>query len=358
MRIFISYNCQNQDIVKMLIEDLETLGHVIWFDQELSGGHVWWDRVLAEIRECGLFCFILSSASIDSYACKLEFTYAADLCKIILPILVTDGVSTGLLPPALAKIQYVDYREQDKKAAYALIKALGIYPLPNRCLSPCPLAPSVPISYLGELKTEIESSAALDFQAQAALLLKLKERLGREGEVRDAQALMLKLRQRNDLLAKIAEEIDVLLPRIKEVLKNSVETHEATKSQKANLLPIDAEILHKVPVTSLASTAESSSTLSGKVILNKVSENNLTVTYNNHEILYRNSYLGIETIYYDGREVSKKWTALGGPHSFHVYEEDEVVIYELQVSWDKLAEIKAERRNHFHQRLIFSPTFP
>jgi len=192
------------------VDDIENLGHDVWFDQELTGGHAWWDQVLERIRECDLFIFALAREALDSYACKLEYTYAFNLSKTILPILMTDGVSTNLLPPALSKIQYVDYRSQDKQSAFSLFKALSNLPAPQPLPEPLPEPPEVPISYLGDLKEQIETKATLSFQDQTALLIKLKERLNYNNEVDDVLNLLRQLGQRDDLFAKVAKEIDRL----------------------------------------------------------------------------------------------------------------------------------------------------
>jgi len=161
LQIFISYSRQIQDMAKTLIQDFESLGHTVWFDQELTGGQVWWDQVLLRIRECDLFVFVLAPEALDSPACKLEYTYAFSLHKTILPILVADGVSINLLPPALSIIQFVDYRRLDRHAAFALIKALNNLPTPQPLPDPLPEPPEAPISYLGKLKIQIETMANL-----------------------------------------------------------------------------------------------------------------------------------------------------------------------------------------------------
>jgi hypothetical protein len=42
-KVFISYDRANMPIVATLVEDIGNLGHLVWFDQELRGGRVWWD---------------------------------------------------------------------------------------------------------------------------------------------------------------------------------------------------------------------------------------------------------------------------------------------------------------------------
>jgi len=153
-------------------------------------------RDFAQIRECDLFIFALAPEALDSYACKLEYTYAFHLYKTILPILVAEGVSINLLPPTLSNIQFVDYRSQDRQSAFALVKALSNLPTPQPLREPLPKPPEVPISYLGNLKDQIDTRATLSFQEQTALLLKLKERLVDVNEFDDVLNLLRRLRKR------------------------------------------------------------------------------------------------------------------------------------------------------------------
>ena len=38
MNIFVSYNRQSESIITTLADDIQDLGHEVWFEQELSGG--------------------------------------------------------------------------------------------------------------------------------------------------------------------------------------------------------------------------------------------------------------------------------------------------------------------------------
>ena len=135
--IFISYTRQSEAIARTLANDIEALGNTVWFDQELSGGQAWWDQILVSVRDCDVFVFVLTPEALKSTACKLEFGYAADLGKPIVPVLVSAGVSTNLLPPALSQIQFVDYRNQDRDATI---------PPPQPLPDPLPASPEAPIS--------------------------------------------------------------------------------------------------------------------------------------------------------------------------------------------------------------------
>lgn len=209
--VFVSYARENQEAVKSLALDLGELDYQVWFDNELTGGQTWWDQLLAKIRECDRFAFGLSPESLDSQACKLERTYALNLGKSILPILIADDVPTDLLPTDLAQVHFVDYRAADKRALISLLKAIKRLPLPRPLPSPLPEPPAAPVSYLGSLRERVESAGQLSSQEQAELLLTLKRGLkDAKGKV-GALTLLKQMRNRQDLYAWIGEEIDELV---------------------------------------------------------------------------------------------------------------------------------------------------
>ncbi len=209
--IFISYNRDNELIAKVLDNDIQALGHSVWFDQELSGGQAWWDQILASIRDCDVFVFVLSQKSLNSTACNREYGYASDLGKPVLPVMVSKGVSTNLLPPALSKIQFVDYQEQGRDAAFRLARALASVSTSESLPDPLPAPPGVPLSYLGSLTEQIGAAATLNYEEQSVLTVDLRKSLRDPETMVDARALLKKFRRRRDLLATIADEIDELL---------------------------------------------------------------------------------------------------------------------------------------------------
>jgi hypothetical protein len=214
--IFISYSRQSKAVAKALVDDVEALGHTVWFDQELSGGQAWWDQILSMIRRCDLFVFALDPAALNSTACKLEYGYAADLRKPILPILISEGVSTNLLPPSLSQIQFVDYRNQDHTAALRLARAFTALPPPATLPDPLPGPPEAPVSYLGSLAAKLETTSLLTYEEQSALVFDLKKGLRDPVTADDTRTLLKTFRKRRDLLAGIAEEIDELFAGLRE----------------------------------------------------------------------------------------------------------------------------------------------
>ena len=210
-RVFISYSRTNLPIVRQLVQDLKAIGVEAWYDETLTGGQKWWLNILANIRECDIFIFALSPDSWDSEACKSELGYVRQLGKTILPVLVADGINLNLLPAPLHEIQVTDYRRCDKEAAFALVRSINAAPPSPPLPDPLPEAPEVPVSYLSTLKERIETSKTLTAQEQITLVFELETSLkdGRsQSEVRD---LLLRLRRRDDLLAKVASNVDAAL---------------------------------------------------------------------------------------------------------------------------------------------------
>ena len=229
--IFVSYSHQSEAFVRILVDDIEALGHTVWFDRELSGGQAWWDQILETIRECDVFAFALDTGTMNSTACKRECEYAANLGKLILPVLITEGVSTKLLPPILSKIQYVDYRKRDRDAAFRLARAFTNLPPPNPLPDPLPVPPDVPISYLVNLTEQIERTSALSYEKQSSLVVDLKRSLRDPETTDDARTLLERLRKRRDLLATIAEEIDEVLRSMEKASSAFSQSSESVLSQ-------------------------------------------------------------------------------------------------------------------------------
>jgi len=213
VNVFLSYSRLNASAAAAVAEDVRQMGHAAWFDREVIGGQAWWNAILRQIRECDLCILVLTPQLLESKACRAEFTYASQLNKTILPVLCHDGVKVNLLPPELSKIQFVDYRAQDKSAAFALLKAIQAAPPPLPPPNPLPAEPSVPISYLGDLRAQIESDQDMNLQRQRDLLYEVKRRLNDPESASASRDLLRLLRARQDLFASVAEEINDALGR-------------------------------------------------------------------------------------------------------------------------------------------------
>ncbi|GAB1423996.1 hypothetical protein MASR2M16_12300 [Thauera terpenica] len=212
--IFLSYGRSSEAITTELAGDLTALGHEVWFDRHLSGGQQWWDAILASIRKCEIFVFVLDPGSLDSRACRSEYRYGAALGKSILPVRVSTEVSTTMLPVELSQLQYVDYLSRDHDSALKLARAIGSLKSPGPLPDPLPEPPPPPVSRLGELAARLNDAGQLGYEQQAALLIELKTLLrDQPSAADDARKLLERLRQRPGTFAVVADEIDELLAR-------------------------------------------------------------------------------------------------------------------------------------------------
>ena len=215
-KVFVSYSRNNLDVVSQLVEDLQAVGMNTWHDQTLTGGQRWWDNILANIRDCEIFIFALSPESWESEACRSELAYVCGLGKPILPVLVADGINLNLLSAPLHEIQVTDYRSRDKGAAFALLKALNATPACPALPEPLPPPPAVPVSYLGTLKERIDFNGALGAQEQNLLFLELEEAMEEGRSPAEVKELLLSLKRRDDLLAKVAVRVDAAIKNLDE----------------------------------------------------------------------------------------------------------------------------------------------
>lgn len=215
-KVFVSYSRTNLDVVTQLVEDLQAVGMSPWHDQTLTGGQRWWDNILANIRDCEIFIFALSRESWESEACRSELSYVCGLGKPILPVLVADGINLNLLSAPLHEIQVTDYRARDKGAAFALLKALNATPPCPPLPDPLPPSPAVPVSYLGTLKERIDFNGTLTAQEQNLLFIELEEAINEGRSPVEVRELLLSLKRRDDLLAKVAVKVDAALKMLDE----------------------------------------------------------------------------------------------------------------------------------------------
>lgn len=222
-RVFVSYSRRNLEVVTQLIQDLNAVGVNTWHDQTLTGGQRWWDNILQNIRDCDIFVFALSPQSLDSEACKSELSYVAKLGKPILPVLVAEGVNINLLSHPLAEIQVTDCRSGDKQAVFALMKSIFATNAAPALPDPLPEPPAVPLSYMSNLSERIDSSLPMSAQDQITLLFELEQELDDANSRTEVRDLLLRLRRRDDLLAKISNKIDEALATLDDLEKKVAE---------------------------------------------------------------------------------------------------------------------------------------
>ena len=175
-RVFVSYNNIDRPRTVDVVRDLEAAGYEAWFDQDLTGGQEWWDVILEQIRTCDALVVAVTENSLDSAACRAEWQYAVELGKAIVPLQLED-TSIDLAPSSLQHRQWVDYRSADKQAAFSLVKAVNsaactVAALPD----PLPVPPALPLTYVAELRQQLDSAAPLTLQQQLTIVFQLRER--------------------------------------------------------------------------------------------------------------------------------------------------------------------------------------
>ncbi len=257
MNIFISYSSKSRSIVEALAVDLEAMGYAIWFDRHLTGGLDWWSEILESIRRCHLFLFALTPEAQSSHACQLEYDYASALNKRILPVMLAD-VDVAKLPTSLQRVQFVDYRIQNKQQALALSKSLTFLPAAKPLPKPLPPPPEVPLSPFAKMREQIEG-ATLAVDDQRSILARLKEYLQKPEAATDARILLASLHKRDDLLDSVEKEITRLLT-VKKVGRSTGKTRNL-------VLPPEQLIFrgHEGPVFGVAYLPDNQTILTGGV---------------------------------------------------------------------------------------------
>ena len=234
-RLFVSYPRTAAEPVRELAAHLERLGQNVWVDQQLSGGQDWWDTILERIRTCDCFMFALCEEALRSKACRAELDYAHRLDRVILPMVVGPPVPDQVLPRYLSKLQRVDAGDP-VQVARALLHLPDRRPLP----SPLPEPPPVPISYLDEL-AEVVDRPSLTLTDQRNLVGALKQRLARDDDRDAAITLLHRLRERSDVYAGVADEVDATLATYAGSREVDAQTEPATVTEGAEGPPAGRE---------------------------------------------------------------------------------------------------------------------
>ena len=167
--LFVSYTRTDRDGIGTLLADLRALGHVVWLDEELSGGQVWWDEILAKIRQCEAFLFLVSPSSVESEACLLELRYATALERLVIPVRIAQ-TDPAAMPSTLETHQVVGYTQGDKSETMALARALAQTETGRPLPDPLPEEPSLPGSYFGSIRDQIKSREPLSLDQQLGLV--------------------------------------------------------------------------------------------------------------------------------------------------------------------------------------------
>ncbi len=124
--IFISYSRKDKEFVRRLHEALSRRDREAWVDwEDIRPTEEWMQAIYAAIEGADTFVFVLTPDSIASDVCGREIAHAGAHNKRMVPIVAQD-VNADAVPEALAKLNWIFFRESDdfEKAADTLIGAL------------------------------------------------------------------------------------------------------------------------------------------------------------------------------------------------------------------------------------------
>ncbi|MBZ0285037.1 MAG: toll/interleukin-1 receptor domain-containing protein [Anaerolineae bacterium] len=108
LRLFISYAHVDIGQVKQIVDILNDLDYLTWFDRRLTPGKDWRSQLQEAISACDAFLYVISPESLASEWCQWEFAQAVEKGIPIMPALIRE---TSNLPECIKKIQWVDFTQ-------------------------------------------------------------------------------------------------------------------------------------------------------------------------------------------------------------------------------------------------------
>ncbi len=111
--VFISYSRKDISFARRLHKSLEKNGLETWIDwQDIPPSEDWLAEIHESIEQTDAFIFIISSRSVDSEVCSQEVQYAFENQKRLIPIVI-DDIDPGDVPPSIAALNWIFFRETD-----------------------------------------------------------------------------------------------------------------------------------------------------------------------------------------------------------------------------------------------------
>jgi hypothetical protein len=139
----------------------------------------------------------------------LELGYARDVQRPVIPVEL-GSLDPALLPAALGERQAIAYGEGGKADTIRLARALGQIGAGDPLPDPLPPSPPLPGSYFTTLREQIGSKTEMTLDQQLGVVHRLRARADDGAVTDEVRALVRQLRQRDDLYASVAGDLDVL----------------------------------------------------------------------------------------------------------------------------------------------------
>lgn len=127
LSLFISYAHVDSSFVDRLEADLRQQGFATWVDrQQLAGGHRWRRELQEAVEYAQVLLIVLSPEAVASENVQIEYDYALDQGKIVIPIYYRQCH----MPMELRAIQWINFRQDYEQGLRALLQALQHLPVP------------------------------------------------------------------------------------------------------------------------------------------------------------------------------------------------------------------------------------
>lgn len=99
------------------------IGHDIWYDGRDFVMDRWWQTILKRLDWCDVLIYLLSPESLESHYCQKEFEIVRRLNKVVIPIILVDGLE---LPDEICALKLIDLRDswQNEMAQKELLTAI------------------------------------------------------------------------------------------------------------------------------------------------------------------------------------------------------------------------------------------
>ncbi len=124
LRVFISYaRADSTAFVDRLERDLKAQHFVPWVDRHgLEGGQEWMEIIQQAIDECHALAVVLSPAAVQSRFVRIEYRYADEIGKLVIPLRY---LPTPTTPMDLRILQWVDFQTSYDEGLRHLVQSLS-----------------------------------------------------------------------------------------------------------------------------------------------------------------------------------------------------------------------------------------
>jgi WD40 repeat protein len=111
--VFISYSRKDKPFVQKLYETLQQSGRAVWIDWgNIALSSNWRQEIREGIERAGSIIFVMSPDFLASKECRIEFDWAVELNKRLIPV-VYRNVNPQDVPPELASLNWIFFRAED-----------------------------------------------------------------------------------------------------------------------------------------------------------------------------------------------------------------------------------------------------